>query len=109
MKKIWRTLTVLISVACLILSLSIAGCSRHPNEKQCHAYEEQLQAATSAEEQLQEKKQTQADAERKLDAEKQTLEEAKSETENRKQSLDVIYYFTKTQYYYTYTKMRNIK
>jgi len=87
MKKIWRTLTVLISVACLILSLSIAGCSRHPNEKQCQAYEEQLQAATSAEEQLQEKKQTLADAESKLAAQKQKLEDAKSETDKVKQRL----------------------
>jgi septal ring factor EnvC (AmiA/AmiB activator) len=87
MKKFLRTLTVLVSLACLILSFSITGCTRHPNEKQCQAYEEQLQAATAAEEQLQEKKQALADAETKLAAQKQALEDAKGETEKVKQRL----------------------
>jgi len=87
MKKFWRTLTVLISVACLILSFTIAGCTRHPNEQQCQAYEEQVKAATAAEDQLQEKKQVLADAEAKLAAQKQKLEDAKSENETVKQRL----------------------
>jgi len=87
MKKFWRTLTVLVSVACLILSFTIAGCTRHPNEKQCQAYEEQLKAATAAEDLLQEKKQALADAETKLAEEKQNLEDAKSEKETVKQRL----------------------
>ncbi len=87
MQKLWRTLVVYLSVACLILSFTLAGCSRHPNEKQCQAYEEQLKAATAAEEQLQDKKQALADAKTKLASEKQKLENAKSEKEKVKQRL----------------------
>ena len=87
MQKTLRTLVVLVSVSCLILSLTIAGCSRHPNEKQCQAYEEQLKAATSAEELLQEKKQTLADAETNLAEKKQALQDAKSEKDKVTQRL----------------------
>jgi nucleotide-binding universal stress UspA family protein len=87
MKKFWRTLTVLVSVSCLILSFTLAGCSSHPNEKHCQAYEDQLNAATAAEDQLQDSKQALADAEAKLDAQKQKLEDAKGETEKVNQRL----------------------
>jgi len=87
MQKMLRTLIVLFSVACLILSFTIAGCSRHPNEKQCQAYEEQLKATTAAEEQLQDNKQALADAEKKLATAEQKLEATKSEKEKVNQRL----------------------
>ena len=87
MQKTLRTLVVLISVALLILSFSIAGCSRHPNEKQCQAYEEQLKATTAAEELLQEKKQALAEAEVTLSENKQKLQDAKSEMDKVAQKL----------------------
>jgi len=87
MQKTLRTLIVLVSIATLILSFTIAGCSRHPNEKQCQAYEDQLKAATAAEESLQDQKQALADAEKKLAETKQKLEDAKSEKDKVKQRL----------------------
>ena len=87
MQKLWRLLIVIISVACLILSFTFAGCSRHPNEKQCKAYEEQMKATTAVEDQLQEKKQALADAEKKVAEAKQKFDAAKSEKEKVKQRL----------------------
>ena len=87
MQKTLRTLVVLVSVSCLILSFTIAGCSRHPNEKQCQTYEEQLKATTSAEKLLQEKKQTLADAETKLAEKQQVLSDVKSEKDKVTQRL----------------------
>ncbi len=81
MRKLSRMIIVLFSVACLILSLLLSGCTKHPNEKQLQALEEQRKAALAAEEQLSKCQQQKADLERELAEKKQTLEEAKSEKE----------------------------
>lgn len=81
MRKLSRMIIVLFSVACLILSLILSGCTKHPNEKQLQALEEQRKAALAAEEQLSKCQQQKADLERELAEKKQKLEDAKSEKE----------------------------
>ncbi|UCE05886.1 MAG: hypothetical protein JSW07_20220 [bacterium] len=87
MRKLSRTIILIVSVACLILSLSIGGCTKHPNEQQLQALEEQRKAALAAEEQLVKKQQERADLERELAEKKQKLEDAKSEKEAVKNRL----------------------
>jgi len=87
MRKLSRTIIVIVSVACLILSLSIGGCTKHPNEQQLQALEEQRKAALAAEEQLSKTQQEKADLERELAEKKQKLEDAKNEKEAVKNRL----------------------
>ena len=82
MGKLSRTILVIVSVACLVLSLSIGGCTKHPNEQQLQALEEQRKAAIAAEEELAKCQQEKADLDRELAEKKQKLEDAKSEKEN---------------------------
>jgi chromosome segregation ATPase len=79
MGKLSRTILVIVSVACLVLSLSIGGCTKHPNEDQLQALEEQRKAAIAAEEELAKCQQEKADLDRELAEKKQKLEDAKSE------------------------------
>jgi len=87
MHKVFRMFVVIASVVALILSISLTGCTRHPNEKQCQAYEEQVKATASAEEQLQQKKQEKTTVEQQLAEKKQKLEDVKSEKEKVKSKL----------------------
>jgi len=70
-----------MSVAALMLSVFLSGCTRHPNEDQCQAFVEQQEATNAAEQLLQDKKQEQAKAEDQLKKAEQLLEDAKSEKE----------------------------
>lgn len=79
MRKVSRMIVILFSVTCLILSLALSGCTRHPNEKQLQALEDQKKAALAAEEQLAKCEQRKGDVERELAEKKQKLEDAKSE------------------------------
>ena len=79
MGKLSRTILVIVSVACLVLSLSIGGCTKHPNEQQLQALEEQSKAAIAAEDELAKCQQEKADLDRELAEKKQKLEDAKSE------------------------------
>ncbi len=79
MRKVSRMIVILFSVTCLILSLALSGCTRHPNEKQLQALEDQKKAALAAEEQLAKCEQQKGDVERELAEKKQKLEDAKSE------------------------------
>jgi len=81
MRKLSKAILVIVSVSCLILSLSIGGCTKHPNDQQLQALEEQRKAALAAEEQLVKCQQQQADLERELAEKKQKLEDANSEKE----------------------------
>ncbi len=81
MRKLSKTILVIVSVIGLILSLSLGGCTKHPNEKQLQALEEQRKAALGAEEQLAKCQQQKADLGRELAEKKQKLEDAKSEKE----------------------------
>jgi len=79
MRKMSKTIFVIVSVVCLILLISMGGCTKHPNEEQLQALEEQRKAAIAAEELLAKKQQEKADLERELAEKKQKLEDAKSE------------------------------
>jgi hypothetical protein len=81
MRKWSKTIIVIVSVASLILLLFIGGCTKHPNEKQLAALEEQRKAALASEEQLAKCQQQNADLNRELAEKKQKLEDAKSEKE----------------------------
>jgi len=81
MRKLSRMILVIISVVGLILSLSLGGCTKHPNEKQLQALEEQKKAALAGEEQLTKCQQQKADIDRELAEKKQKLEDVKSEKE----------------------------
>ena len=87
MRKLSRMIIVFISVACLILSLALSGCTKHPNQKQLQALEEQRKAALSGEEQLAKCQQGKADLERELAEKKQKLDTVKSEKEAVKTKL----------------------
>jgi len=79
MRKLSKTIIVIISVVGLMLSLSLGGCTKHPNEKQLQALEEQRKAALAGEEQLAKCQQQKADLDRELAEKKQKLEDARSE------------------------------
>ncbi len=81
MQKLSRMILVIISVVGLIFSLSLGGCTKHPNEKQLQALEEQRKATLGAEEQLAKCQQQKADLDRELAEKKQKLEDVKSEKE----------------------------
>lgn len=79
MRKLSRTIILFAAVACLILSLALSGCTKHPNEKQLQALEEQRKAALAAEEQLAKCNQQKADVGRELAEKQSKLQSAKSE------------------------------
>ena len=65
MHKLLKVFVLIAFVATLVLSFSMTGCSRHPNEKQCQAYEEQKEATAAAENLVQDKKQEKATVQEK--------------------------------------------
>ena len=79
MRKLSRAIILLIVVACLALSLALSGCTKHANEKQLQALDEQQKAALAAEDQLTKCNQQKADVDRELAEKKKKLEAAKSE------------------------------
>lgn len=89
MRKTLRTLVVLASIACLLGSFLLSGCTKHPNEEQLNTLEETQKAALAAEENLAAKQQEKSDCESKLAAKKQKLEQTMSEKENIQSKLGV--------------------
>ncbi len=87
MTKMLRNSILIVSVVLFILSLAFVGCTRHPNDKQITAYNEQVKATNAAEDLLQEKKQEKADLEKQLAEKQQKLDNVKSEKEMIKQKL----------------------
>jgi septal ring factor EnvC (AmiA/AmiB activator) len=81
MRKTFKAVIVLTSIVCLILSLFLSSCTKHPNEDQLQLLEEKQKEANSAEDLLAKKQQEKADLERELAEKKQKLEDAKSEKE----------------------------
>ena len=77
-QSIRKTLSWVTMVA-VVASMSMIGCSKHPNEKQLQALEETKQAALAAESQLEQKRQEKADLERQLAEKKAQLEKAQAE------------------------------
>jgi len=87
MRKLSRVIILLVVVTCLILSLALSGCTKHPNEKQLQALDEQTKAAIAAEDQLTTCNQQKADIDRELAEKKSKLESAKSEKATIKKKL----------------------
>ena len=87
MHKMLRNSILVVSVALFILSLAFTGCTRHPNDKQIAAYNEQVKATKAAEDLLQEKKQEKADLEKQLAEKQQELDNVKSEKAKVKERL----------------------
>ena len=87
MRKMLKTLIVFASVACLVATFFLSGCTKHPNEQQLNTLEETKKAALTAEDELAKKQQEKADIENELAEKKQKLEDAKSEKEAVKNRL----------------------
>ena len=87
MRKMLRTLTVYASVACLVATFTLSGCTRHPNEEQLNTLEETKKAALNAEDELAKNQQEKTDLENELAEQKQELEKAKSEKDAVKAKL----------------------
>jgi len=87
MRKMLKTLIVFASIACLVATFMLSGCTKHPNEEQLNTLEETKKAALAAEDELAQKQQEKADLENELTEKKQKLEEAKSEKEAVKSRL----------------------
>jgi septal ring factor EnvC (AmiA/AmiB activator) len=76
-----KSLVIVASIACFVLTITLAGCTRHPNEEQLNTLEETQKAALAAEEELAQKQQEKADLENELAEKKQKIQDAKSEKE----------------------------
>jgi len=87
MHKLLRVFVLIAFVATLLLSVSMTGCSRHPNEKQCQAYEEQKEAAAAAEKLVQDTNQEKAMVQEKLTKKQAELASVKSEKEKVKSKI----------------------
>lgn len=74
-----RKLLSWVAVFAYIASMSMIGCTKHPNEKQLQALEETKQAAQAAEAQLEQKRQEKANLESQLAEKKAQLEKAQAE------------------------------
>jgi septal ring factor EnvC (AmiA/AmiB activator) len=81
MRKILRILITSASIVCLLASLFLSGCTRHPNEEQLNTLEETKKAALAAEDELAKKQQEKADLENELAEKKQKLEDTQQEKE----------------------------
>lgn len=87
MRKMLKTAVIFASIACLLLTFLLSGCTKHPNEEQLNTLEETKKAALAAEDELAKKQQEKADLENELAEKKQKLEDAKSEKEAVKNRL----------------------
>lgn len=88
MRKASRVLSLVLACGILLVALSITGCTRHPNEDQLQALEEQKIATLAAEEQVDQVRQEKADLEAQLAKKKAELEKMKAEKAAVQQRLE---------------------
>ncbi len=74
-----RKIVSWVAVCAVVSSMSLIGCTKHPNEKQLQTLEETKQAALAAEAQLEQKRQEKATLESQLAQKKAQLEKAQAE------------------------------
>ncbi len=86
MRKASRSLIMLIT-GLIVVGLYFSGCTKHPNQEQLNALEEQKKAALSAEDQLDKLRREKADLENQLAKKKAELEKSKKEKEAVQQRL----------------------
>lgn len=87
MKRWFKTLSISLSAALLLISFSIMGCSRGPNEKELGMLEEGRQAAMSAQEKLSDCQSERQNLQDKVALQKKQLEEAQQEQQQVQQRL----------------------
>ncbi len=78
-KSLKSYLTKGMLVATLSFSLGMVACTKHPNEKQLQALEEQKKAALAAEELLAQKRKERDDLQRQVEQKKADLAKAQQE------------------------------
>jgi len=78
-KALKSYLTKGMLVATLSFSLGMVACTKHPNEKQLQALEEQKKAALAAEELLAQKRKERDDLQRQVEQRKADLAKAQQE------------------------------
>ncbi len=90
MTKFLRAISVIAVIALFVLSLTMTGCSRHPNEEQLQVLEDTKAAALEAEQKLSDCQENHSELESKLAATQQELEEVKEEKELVVQRLEAM-------------------
>ncbi len=79
MTKVLRAISVFSVIALFVLTLSMTGCSKHPNEEQLKVLEDTKAAALEAEQKLSDCQANQTELESKVSATEQTLQEVQEE------------------------------
>ena len=87
MRTLYNSMSVLLVTLFIVFSFSFVGCTKHPNEQQLQALEEQKNAALSAESALEEKRREKSRLESELNQTRQKLQDTKNELEAVKQRL----------------------
>jgi len=85
MKKLCKTVSLLIVALFVFSSMSFMGCTKHSNAEQLQALEEQKNAALSAENTLEEKRREKNELQSKLKQKRDELQATKEELETVKQ------------------------
>jgi len=85
MKKLYKTVSLLIVALFVFSSMSFMGCTKHPNVEQLQALEEQKNAALSAENTLEERRREKNELQSKLNQKRNELQATKKELETVKQ------------------------
>ena len=85
MKKLYKTVSLLIVALFVFSSMSFMGCTKRPNVEQLQSLEEQKNAALSAENTLEEKRREKNGLQSKLNQKRNELQATKKELETVKQ------------------------
>lgn len=87
MRKFYSSISLILIALFVLSTFSFMGCTKHPNEKQLAALEEQKNAALAAEQTLEERRREKSRLESELNQKRQELQAAKDELELVKQRL----------------------
>ncbi len=87
MRKLYKSVSLLIVALFVFSAFSFIGCTKHPNAEQLQALEEQKNAALSAEQTLEERRREKSRLESELNQKRKELQAAKDELELVKQRL----------------------
>jgi len=87
MRRLHNSVSMLIVALFVFGSMSFVGCTKHANEQQLQALEEQKNAALAAENTLEEKRREKSRLESELNQKRKELQDAKNELELVKQRL----------------------
>ena len=85
MKKLYKTVSLLIAALFVFSSMSFMGCTKRPNVEQLQALDEQKNAALSAENTLEERRREKNGLQSKLNQKRNELQATKEELETVKQ------------------------